>query len=59
PWGEHTHFVRTDRSFAELTGGPDYDHRTTGTLMDSLPTSRVLQSAQSLWHKIQSMKQAA
>jgi len=59
PWGEHTHYVRTDKTFAELTGAPDYDHRTTGTLMESLPVKRVLQSAQSLWHKMQGLGQAA
>jgi len=59
PWGEHTHYVRTDKNFAELIGAPGYDHRMTGTLMKSLPVRRVLQSAQSLWHKMQSMGQVA
>ena len=48
PWGVHTHFVRTEKSFVELTGAADYDHRTTGTMMGSLPVQHVLQSAQSL-----------
>jgi len=36
PWGERCAVVRTALSYERLTGGPEYDHRTTGTLMDSL-----------------------
>lgn len=36
PWGTRTAAVRTRLPFEALVGGPGYDHRTTGTLMESL-----------------------
>jgi ADP-heptose:LPS heptosyltransferase len=49
PWGRHTAVIRTPESFEELTGAPDYDHRTTGTLMDGLSIEQVETAAQNLW----------
>lgn len=40
PWGRCTAIVQTERTPAELMG-PGFDHRTTDTLMDSLPVERV------------------
>lgn len=51
PWGERTAFVRTPESLAELTSAPDYDHRTTGTLMGSLSLEAVAVAAQSLYKR--------
>jgi len=51
PWGPHTDFVRTERSYDQLVGGPGYDHRTTGTLMDSLSVDAVEQAARALWRR--------
>jgi ADP-heptose:LPS heptosyltransferase len=49
PWGDRTAFVRTPESLAELTAAPDYDHRTTGTLMHSLTVAAVETAAQILY----------
>ena len=45
PWGEYGVAVRTPESFAELTTAPDYDHRTTDTLMRSLTVDAVAEAA--------------
>ena len=49
PWGRHAATIRTPESFDELTGAPDYDHRTTDTLMDGLSIEQVETAARSLW----------
>jgi heptosyltransferase III len=36
PWGPHTSVAQTEIPYATLCGGPDFDHRNAGTLMDSL-----------------------
>lgn len=59
PWGRHTAYVRTDKSFGELTGAPDYNHRTTGTLMESLPVENVITAAETLWQVVQQQARAA
>lgn len=51
PWGEKAAAVRTTASFEELTTAPDYDHRTTGTLMDSLTVDAVLEAVTQLWQR--------
>ncbi|MBL25129.1 MAG: glycosyl transferase [Rhodospirillaceae bacterium] len=53
PWGESTGWVRTPESFEELTGAPDYDHRTTDTLMDGLTVDTVESALTELWHRVQ------
>jgi heptosyltransferase III len=55
PWGPHTAFVRTELSYAELVGGPCYNHRTTGTLMDSLPIDSVEQAALGLLRRVREL----
>ena len=47
PWGRYTAVARTALSRAELTG-PGFDHRTTGTLMDSLRVEAVEAAAREL-----------
>lgn len=49
PWGDRTALVRTPESLAQLTAAPDYDHRTTGTLMYSLTVAAVETAAQILY----------
>ncbi len=51
PWGPHGAWVRTERSYEELTGAPGYDHRTTDTLMDSLSVEAVERAAVELWQR--------
>ncbi len=53
PWGPKTAFVRTDRSYEDLVVGvPGYDHRTTGTLMDSLGVQSAEAAARDLWARV-------
>jgi ADP-heptose:LPS heptosyltransferase len=51
PWGERTAVVRADRSFRDYIDAPDYDHKTTGSLMDDLPVNRVIDAAVALWKR--------
>ncbi|MGE4218477.1 MAG: glycosyltransferase family 9 protein [Alphaproteobacteria bacterium] len=53
PWGPQAAALRTPESFEVLTGGPDYDHRTTGTLMDGLTVDTVEAAAAGLWRRVQ------
>ncbi len=50
PWGDDCAFIRTVESFDELTNAPDYDHRTTETLMNSLSVDAVATKAINLWN---------
>ena len=52
PWGPRAAWVRTAKTYAELVGGPGYDHRTTGTLMDSLVVDSVETAARDLWRRV-------
>lgn len=51
PWGPKGMVVRTQKPYEELIGGPGYDHRATGTLMDSLTVSMAERAAIELWHR--------
>jgi ADP-heptose:LPS heptosyltransferase len=53
PWGPRAAWVRTAKNYDELVGGPGYDHRTTGTLMDSLSVDRVAAAARELWRRVE------
>ncbi len=53
PWGEYATWVQTPESFDELTGTPDYDHRTTDSLMDGLTVDAVEEAASALWRRAQ------
>ena len=55
PWGSHTAFIRTEKSFNELVGGPDYDRRTTESLMESLSVEAVQNVAEDLWARTRRM----
>jgi ADP-heptose:LPS heptosyltransferase len=52
PWGPRAAWVRTAKPYAELVGGPGYDHRNTGTLMDSLSVDSVTRAARVLWQRV-------
>lgn len=51
PWGEHTAWVRTEKTLSEMVGAPGYDHRTTDTLMDTLAVDDVVAAASDLWQR--------
>lgn len=48
PWGRNAVGIRTPESFEELTGGPDYDRHTVGSLMTGLTAERVEEAALNL-----------
>jgi lipopolysaccharide heptosyltransferase III len=48
PWGRHTACVRSADT-PEAMFGPDFDHRTTGTLMDGLSVDSAETGARRLW----------
>ena len=48
PWGAHCGMVETEIPYAELVGDPDFDHRTTGSLMESLSVPAVVRAASDL-----------
>jgi heptosyltransferase III len=48
PWGPNAAVASTEIPYAELCLGPDFDHRTTGTLMDSLSVDRAEAAALAL-----------
>ena len=52
PWGPRAAWVRTAKPYAELVGGPGYDHRNTGTLMASLSVDSVTRAARLLWQRV-------
>ena len=51
PWGSRSAIVRTQESYDELVSKPGYNHRITGSLMDSLTVDAVEGAAIKLWHK--------
>ncbi len=52
PWAALADAVRTAKSYDEIVGAPGYDHRTTGTLMDSLSVDMADQAARALWRRV-------
>jgi ADP-heptose:LPS heptosyltransferase len=52
PWGDKAAVVRTPQSYGELIGGSDYDHRTTGTLMDGLSVEAAAEAAGALLKRV-------
>ena len=52
PWGQKTAFVRTEQSYEDIIGVPGYDHRTTGTLMDSLAVETAEAATRDLWVRV-------
>lgn len=51
PWGRHTDVVTTAVPFLQLFG-PGFDHRTTGTMMDSLSVEAAEAGARRLWLRV-------
>ncbi len=52
PWGPRAAFVRTAQNYDELVGGPGYDHRTVGSLMESLTVDMAEAGARELWARV-------
>lgn len=52
PWGSRATWVATEKPYDELVGGAGYDHRTTGTLMDSLSVDTVVRASANLWRRV-------
>lgn len=50
PWGQHTEVARTAIPFDDLFP-PDFDYRTTGTLMDSLGVDAAEAAVRALWER--------
>ena len=50
PWGPLCAIARADKSFNEIFP-PNFDHRATGTLMDSLTVDTVEKAAHDLWRR--------
>lgn len=50
PWGKHCDIVRTSIPYSELFP-PDFNHTTSGSLMDSLSIESVESAANSLWQR--------
>lgn len=51
PWGLHTAVAQTAIGYRELVGAPGFDHRTTGTLMDTLTVEAAEAAARALWQR--------
>lgn len=51
PWGDHCRTVRTETDVEDLIGAPDFDHRTSGSLMGSLSVEAVEDAARDLLHQ--------
>lgn len=51
PWGPRAGAVTTRIPYESLVGGPNYDHRSTDTLMDSLTVDMVESAAIELWQR--------
>jgi len=55
PWGENCAFVRTDLGFDTIFGPnseKNFDHRTTGSLMETLSVDKAEAAARELWVKV-------
>ena len=53
PWGERTATVRSEAAWQKMFE-PGFDHRTTGTLMESLSVAAVEAAARDLWSRVAS-----
>lgn len=52
PWGARSAIVRTALDYDQLVGGRGYDHRTTGSLMESLTVDMAERGARELWARV-------
>ena len=55
PWGPRAAVVRTRESYKSLVTAPDFDHRTTGALMDGLSVDSAAAAAEALWRRAQGL----
>lgn len=51
PWGTHCASVRTPEGFDDIHPD-DFDHKTSGSLMDTLTVDRVEKAARDLWRQV-------
>ncbi len=51
PWGKQTAAIRTPESFESFISAPDYDYRTTHSLMGSLTVEKVERAARDLFQQ--------
>lgn len=59
PWGRHTAWVATPKTFAQLTDYPGYDPKTAPCLMDGLSVETAFAAAEKLWASAKARAQAA
>ncbi len=52
PWGPRTAVAQTDRHWRALMSGPEFDHRTTDTLMDTLSVDAAEAAVRGLWERL-------
>ena len=52
PWGPRTAVAQTDRPRLALMSAPDFDYRTTDTLMDSLSVDTAEAAVRGLWQRL-------
>lgn len=51
PWGSHTAVAETEVPYAELVGGPGFDHLADDNLMHSLSVAAAVRAAEELWRR--------
>lgn len=59
PWGDHCAVASADVSYERLVGAPEFDHRKTDNLMQSLTVDTVERIAVSLWQKTDTLSAGA
>jgi ADP-heptose:LPS heptosyltransferase len=52
PWGSRTAVAQTERPWLALMGAPDFDYRTTDTLMDGLSVDAAERVVGRLWQRL-------
>jgi ADP-heptose:LPS heptosyltransferase len=52
PWGPRTAVAQTDRHWRALMSAPEFDHRTTDTLMDTLSVDAAEAAVRGLWERL-------
>ena len=52
PWGPRTAVAQTERPWVSLMSAPDFDHRTTDTLMDGLSVDTAEAAVRRLWQRL-------
>ena len=52
PWGPRTAVAQTERPWRSLMSAPDFDHRTTDTLMDGLSVDAAEAAVRRLWQRL-------